>query len=203
MKQFLQCILISSVLLVVSYGANASVITNSDVSLITVTTPEAWTAENTESLLDGVTGQRQGTRFVGFRNTGDELSTSNEFLINIKLNQLFTITDFSFFNDWGYHLKQQVMDMSVTFSNGGSLISTESYTGLAMYNFEEITLFNGKDIKGVSNIKVSITKLDNINFEIRELLFTATPESNITNVSAPASSLLMLIMMGLLFRNRK
>lgn len=202
MKQFLQHILISSVLLI-SFGTNATVITNSDVNLITVTTPEAWTAENTESLLDGITGQRQGTRFIGFRNTGDELSTTNEFLITIKLNQLFTITDFSFFNDWGYHLKQQVMDMSVTFSNEGSLISTESYTGLAMDTFEEITLFNGKDIKGVSNIEVSITKVDNINFEIRELLFSATPDSNITNVSAPASSVLMLMIMGLLFRTRK
>lgn len=202
MKQFLQHILISSVLLI-TFGTNASVITNSDVNLITVTTPEAWTAENKESLLDGITGKRQGTRFIGFRNTGDELSTTNEFLINIKLNQLFTITDFSFFNDWGYHLKQQVMDMSVTFSNEGSLISTDSYTGLAMDTFEEITLFNGKDIKGVSNIEVSITKIDNINFEIRELLFSATPDSNITNVSSPASSVLMLIMIGLLFRTRK
>lgn len=191
----------SSILL--SSLSNASIITNADVAALTVTSPLNWTFIHSSSLLNGITanGANEAERFVGFRNNGTALSAANPFVIDMSLKSATVITGFSFFNDWGLLLNQQVMTMKVDVFSEGTTLYTNLFDALALNRFDEIGLVSGLLLAGADQITFTILGLQKTNFEIREFVIT-TQEAEQVVVSAPSVGISALLLGGVLLTRR-
>jgi hypothetical protein len=170
----------------------ASIIANSDIDSLTVTTPEKWTAVNESVLFDGLTGRDSATtdRFIGYKNSGEWLSATNLFSIDIGLNTLFDINGFGFYNDWGNQLQQQVATMSISlFDASGNLKYAIKRTNLKLDTFDFISVFQtSAPITGIKFISFDISKIQKWNFEIRELVVSYVDNGVSTStatISAP------------------
>nr|WP_136250254.1 hypothetical protein [Ningiella ruwaisensis] len=199
-----------------SLYANAAFIGADDIDSISVQTPEGWTAVNEDALFDGITRKRKSTRFIGYRNDGDALSAANPLQIIANLTAPTNVVGFSFFNDWGYHLDQQVMDLAVRFDGHDGTrryAVTYEYFGLDVNTWDEIFLFSDVLFAGVNKITVDVRGVNKVNFEIRELKFATMPDialstsnlvSGTANVNAPAiASLLGLALFATIRLRRK
>jgi hypothetical protein len=201
MKQFLKVLVVSSVALF-SIGVQASIITSADVEQFTITTPDKWTVANANTLIDGKFDNihaeinQVNSRFIGFRNDGEQLSSSKPVSILIDLNGSFIITGFSFYNDWGNILQQQVVELNIGFFGSNGQIGDSIFaTALSKNTFDIISIFDDKVFGGVEQIKLDITGVNKTNFEIRELVF---------NVNSPSTfGLLLLLTLALVLRARK
>lgn len=204
MKKSLVKFLAASAILVSSYS-NASIISNADVSALTVTMPASWTFLNSGALLNGVTvnvTSDNSERFVGLRNSGAALSAANPFIIDMRLSSTQVITGFSFFNDWGQQLGQQVMTMRVEVFSAGSAFYSTLFSSLSLNTFGEIGLDSGLLLSGADRITFSILGLQSTNFEIREFVIT-TQEAQQVVVSAPSAGIAALLLGGVLLTRRR
>jgi|GEM_PF-2632161 len=170
----------------------ASIIGNSDIDSLTVTAPEKWTAVNESVLFDGLTGKDYyvSDRFIGYRNDGEKLSDSNLFSIDIAFNSVFDINGFGFYNDWGKLLQQQVATMSVSLFDASGIVKYSiTRTDLKLDTFDFISVFQtSTPITGIKFISFDISKLQKVNFEIRELVLSYVNNSVSTStatISAP------------------
>ena len=202
MKKLL-AILSSVALLSIGSNANAALITSSDISSLDIFPPSGWTSMNTAALFDGVapTGGPTSGRFVGFRNSGDALSSAAPFDIAITFNGLKNISSFGLHNDWGTLFQQEVSTIELSgYGVSGLLLASESLSGLATGNFApsvfSLSSFAGQDIQ---TLVVSITGITTTNFEIREIDI----EAQAAQVSAPSSVGMMLMLGSALFIRRK
>lgn len=204
MKKSLVKFLAVSAILVSSFS-NASIISNADVSALTVTTPASWSFLNSAALLNGVTANvtsDNSERFVGLRNGGGALSAANPFIIDMSLSSAQVITGFSFFNDWGLQLGQQVMTMRVEVFSAGSALYSTLFSSLSLNTFGEIGLDSGLLLSGADRITFSILGLQSINFEIREFVIT-TQEAQQVAVSAPSVGIAALFLGSVLLARRR
>ncbi|MFC4701977.1 hypothetical protein ACFO4O_17665 [Glaciecola siphonariae] len=199
------------VLLALTFQAKSAFITNDDISSIDIVTPKGWTFMNESALFDGDTRKRRSLAFRANQQNSDSISAVNPLEINVSLTNAFNIDGFSFFNDWGYHLKQQVVGMDISFFDAQrQVLFSYSTDSLLLDRWEQIDVFTLSDaIQNVSVLRVLITRSQSSEFEIRELLFQATQFVNnpdtlndpTANVAAPAMfSGLLLLCIGLFVR---
>lgn len=190
----------------------ASIIGNSDIDSLTVTIPEKWTAVNENVLFDGLIGKDYhiSDRFIGYRNDGAKLTDSNLFSINIALNSVFDINGFGFYNDWGKLLQQQVATMSVSlFDSLGIMKYSITRTDLKLDTFDFISVFQtSTPITSIKYISFDISKIQKLNFEIRELVLSYVNNSVSTStatISAPGIGITAfgLIISFIVFRYKK
>lgn len=191
--------------MLVSSVSNASIISNSDVSALTVTAPASWTFLNSDALLNGVTANSKAERlerFVGLRNSGASLSEANPFIIDMSLVSNHIITGFSFFHDWGAQLNQQVMTMRIDVFSAGSELYSTLFSSLVFNTFGEVSLDNGLMLSGADQITFSILGLQSTNFEIREFVITTQRPQQVA-VSAPSVVIPILLLGGVLLMRRR
>ena len=186
----------------------ASLIQNGDIDSIVIETPEKWTGVNESVLFDGISLKRKSERFIGFRNDGEELSPLNTFSIIVTLNRLFDIDSFGFFNDWGYHLQQQVASIRVSLFDANATVAySVTRNDVKLDTFDIINVFTtNSPVKDIKYVTFDILKIQETNFEIREFVLSYTGVRDNASLSAAQISsptALSLFTMFLIFLGYK
>jgi len=191
----------ASLMLISSFAANAvpitNILSNSDITSIEVSKPAGWTAHNLDLLFDGNSSRYTKKRFAGYQRSGNLLSDSNSFSINVLLNESVDVSSISFYNDWRHHLGQQVdaLSLSLLDSSSQSLWSG-SFSDLMLYTWDKIDLVAFKTpVENVRQLDFTVTKSQGNHFEIREFVVETVnmPELAQVSVSAPASIGIVLL----------
>lgn len=197
--------LISIALAVFALNTNAALITSADVDSVNISAGTGWSWVNIDALFNGVTNDMttQTERFIGYRNSGEVISETNPFIIDVGFNNSFTVESLSFFNDWGRLLEQQIEVIAIEFLNMGSVVSILNTSGLAQNTFDEVILGKGLSVANVDQMKFFINAIDGTNFEIREIVIEVADQVAAVEASAPALGVLIaLVSFGLFFRRK-
>lgn len=187
----------------------ANVITSEDIEQLNISSPADWQTYNTHQLFDGISDRYSATRFAAYQKSGDSLSSDNPYNISLMLTSTVSVNSLGFFNDWRYHLDQQVSAMSVSLYNENrGLLWSNQFNNLQQNSWQEIKLFDFSNaIDNVSQIDFNVIGLQGNHFEIRELLvgYTRLPTLQVSseNVSVPSiAALILLGISALLFRRQ-
>ncbi|MFC4701978.1 hypothetical protein ACFO4O_17670 [Glaciecola siphonariae] len=181
-----------------SLSANAALITIDDIDggvAGFTATGTGFTFENFDALIDGNFSTRIATeRFNGM---GAGIVAGEMVVIEANFNNLFTVDSFGIAQDWGRRFNQQIEALTlVLFSEDGDV--RFDVTGLATDTFDVHNLFSG-NVENVSGFALEITSLQAREFEIRELVISATANP----VNAPLMGALTLLACGMILRRRK
>lgn len=188
-----------------TFISNAGIIKTEDIAMISIQQPSNWQTFNTQQLFDGIDDRYTPTRFAAYQKKGDLLTSSAPFNISVALVSGVNVSSISFFNDWRYHLNQQVAAMNVSLYGVNSrLLWNSSFNNLQQNTWDKIDLVSFDEaINDVMRIDFTVVKSQGNHFEIREFV-VGTQEPLLLNasatspVSAPNVGLMLMLGLGLL-----
>jgi len=194
---------VAAAILAVGSYANASFITNADISSLVVNGPTEYTFNNFSALFNGITAPDSAgnQRFIGQKNKSDVISATNPITIEVAFNSLQTITSFSLFNDWGSQFQQQINSMTIQGFSGTASAFSFSRNDLSTNSFAPSSFFNNEAFTNIDRVLFTISGVDGYFIEIREFAL-GNAVAQAAAVSAP-QMLGLFIIAGLIAIRRK